>query len=45
MRQSCFFNPMIAFLLICIIPLAQVGEHQESLLAHLGATTEVLGPI
>ncbi|AWG22529.1 amino acid permease [Flavobacterium faecale] len=34
-----FFNPVIALLLICIIPLAQVGEHQESLLAHLGATT------
>jgi amino acid transporter len=34
-----FFNPVIALLLICIIPLAQVGEHQESLLAHLGSTT------
>lgn len=34
-----FFNPVIALLLICIIPLAQVGEHQESLLAHLGNTT------
>ncbi|MGA9638635.1 APC family permease [Flavobacterium sp.] len=34
-----FFNPVIAFLLICIIPIAQVGEHQESLLAHLGNTT------
>jgi hypothetical protein len=31
-----FFNPVIALLLICIIPLAQVGEHQESLLAYLG---------
>jgi hypothetical protein len=28
-----FFNPMIALLLICIIPLAEVGEHKESLLA------------
>jgi hypothetical protein len=27
------FNPMIALLLICIIPLAEVGEHKESLLA------------
>ncbi|MBC5838882.1 APC family permease [Flavobacterium muglaense] len=34
-----FFNPVIALLLICIIPLAQVGEHQESLLAFLGETT------
>jgi len=34
-----FFNPMIAFLLICIIPLAEVGEHQQSLLAFLGKTT------
>jgi hypothetical protein len=34
-----FFNPVIALLLICIIPLAQVGEHQESLLAYLGHTT------
>jgi hypothetical protein len=30
---SVFFNPMIALLLICIIPLAEVGEHKESLLA------------
>jgi hypothetical protein len=30
---------MIALLLICIIPLAEVGEHQESLLAFLGQTT------
>jgi amino acid transporter len=29
--------PMIALLLICIIPLAEVGEHKESLLA--GQTT------
>jgi amino acid transporter len=33
-----FFNPMIA-LLICIIPLAEVGEHKESLLFFLGQTT------
>ncbi|WPR70695.1 APC family permease [Flavobacterium sp. NG2] len=34
-----FFNPVIALLLICIIPLAEVGEHHESLLAYLGNTT------
>ena len=34
-----FFNPVLAFLLICIIPLAEVGENKESLLAHLGQTT------
>jgi len=34
-----FFNPILALLIICIIPLAQVGEHQESLLAFLGHNT------
>jgi len=34
-----FFNPVIALILICVIPLALVGEHQESLLAFLGHTT------
>ncbi|MBK0368432.1 APC family permease [Flavobacterium agrisoli] len=34
-----FFNPVIALLLIAIIPLAEVGEHKESLLAYLGHTT------
>lgn len=34
-----FFNPVLALMLICIIPLAEVGEHQESLLAYLGQTT------
>jgi amino acid transporter len=34
-----FFNPAIALFLICIIPLAEVGEHKESLLAFLGQTT------
>lgn len=33
-----FFNPVLAFLLICIIPLAEVGAHKESLLAYLGQT-------
>ena len=34
-----FFNPMLAFLAICILPLASVGEHQESLLAFMGEST------
>jgi amino acid transporter len=34
-----FFNPVLALLIICIIPLAEVGEHRESLLAYLGHTT------
>ena len=34
-----FFNPVLALLLICIIPLAEVGDHRESLLAYLGQTT------
>lgn len=33
-----FFNPVIALLALCIIPLAQVGEHRESLLAVMGDT-------
>ncbi|MDO8366079.1 MAG: APC family permease [Saprospiraceae bacterium] len=33
-----FFNPVIALLVLCIIPLAQVGEHRESLLAFMGHT-------
>lgn len=38
-RIVSFFNPTLALLLICIIPLAEVGEHKESLLAYLGQTT------
>lgn len=34
-----FFNPMIALLLIAVIPMAQLGVHKESLLAFLGSTT------
>ncbi len=34
-----FFNPVLALALICIIPLTEVGEHKESLLAFLGQTT------
>jgi amino acid transporter len=34
-----FFNPVIAILLIAVIPIAQLGEHKESLLSFLGHTT------
>lgn len=34
-----FFNPVIAILLIAIIPFSQIGEHKESLLSYLGHTT------
>jgi amino acid transporter len=34
-----FFNPVIALLLIAVIPMAQIGDHKESLLAFLGHTT------
>jgi len=34
-----FFNPAIALLLIAIIPIAELGEHRESLLSYLGHTT------
>lgn len=34
-----FFNPLIALLAICVLPLAVVGEHKEALLAYLGHTT------
>lgn len=34
-----FFNPLIALLIICIVPIATVGEHQESLLAYLAQLT------
>ncbi|KAF2336749.1 APC family permease [Flavobacterium ginsenosidimutans] len=33
------FNPIIAILLISVIPLTEVGENKESLLAYLGQTT------
>lgn len=33
------FNPLIAFLIICVIPISTVGEHQESLLAHVSSLT------
>lgn len=34
-----FFNPVLAFLIICVMPVTVVGENQESLLAFLGKTT------
>lgn len=34
-----FFNPVIALLIIAIIPIMELGEHKESLLAYLGHTT------
>lgn len=34
-----FFNPVIALLIIAIIPIAELGEHRESLLSYLGHTT------
>ena len=34
-----FFNPLIAIILIAVIPMAEIGEHRESLLAYLGHTT------
>ncbi|MGO4771206.1 APC family permease [Flavobacterium sp. W22_SRS_FK3] len=34
-----FFNPVIALLLIAVIPIAELGEHKESLLSYLGHTT------
>jgi amino acid transporter len=42
-----FFNPILALLVICILPLATVGAHQESLLSYLGEITggRILGII
>jgi amino acid transporter len=33
------FNPLIALLILAVLPIAQVGEHKESLLAFIGQTT------
>ena len=30
------FNPLIAFLAIAVLPLAEVGKHTETLLSHMG---------
>lgn len=32
-------NPLIAFLAICIIPIAEVSEHQNSFLSYIGSLT------
>ncbi|UOQ53225.1 APC family permease [Hymenobacter cellulosivorans] len=34
-----FFNPVIAFLAIAVLPMVEVGQHTETLLSHLGTTT------
>lgn len=34
-----FFNPVLALLILFVIPLAEVGVHKESLLAYLGQST------
>ena len=31
-----FFNPVIAFLAICALPMVEVGEHKETLLSYMG---------
>ncbi|WP_035557557.1 APC family permease [Hymenobacter sp. IS2118] len=33
------FNPLIAFLAIAVLPMAEVGEHTETLLSHIGTVT------
>ncbi|GAA4368333.1 hypothetical protein GCM10023185_41000 [Hymenobacter saemangeumensis] len=33
------FNPLIAFLAIAVLPLAEVGKHTETLLSHMGNMT------
>jgi amino acid transporter len=33
------FNPLIAFLAIAVLPLADVGRHTETLLSHMGTVT------
>jgi len=34
-----FFNPVLAFLTVAVLPLAEVGPHTETLLSYLGTTT------
>jgi threonine/homoserine/homoserine lactone efflux protein len=34
-----FFNPVIALLAICIVPLTIIKSHEESLLSFMGKTT------
>ena len=31
-----FSNPVIALLAVAVVPLATVGDHQETLLSYLG---------
>lgn len=31
-----FFNPAMAFLVLALIPIGEVGDHKEALLSHLG---------
>lgn len=40
------FNPLMAFLALAILPMAEVGQHSEALLAHLGETSggPTMGP-
>ncbi len=33
-----FFNPVMAFLALALVPIPEVAENQEALLAHMGAT-------
>lgn len=33
-----FFNPVIALVALCILPMISIGDHQESLLSFLGET-------
>jgi amino acid transporter len=33
------FNPLLAFLAIAVLPMAEVGQHTETLLSHLGTVT------
>jgi amino acid transporter len=40
------FNPLMAVLALCLVPIPEVSEHSESLLAHVGSIAggESLGP-
>jgi len=33
------FNPLLAFVAIAVLPLADINQHTETLLSHLGSTT------
>lgn len=33
------FNPLLALLALCVVPLGEIMEHENTLLAHLGATS------